>query len=370
MYDVSLVFNINFMLQRISILLLVLAVACTNGRKDQLPDTTSMPAENPLHLIRIDKPTSGSLFTAGESIDITIKLTDTIQPDSIVLYRNSERIQKISDLSFTLQTQAGKPGTIQLNATAWKDGRRQTASISVKLKSNTKPASYSYRIVKAYPHDPEAYTQGLFYHNGYLYEGTGQQGASSLRKFELETGKILQSVNLSREYFGEGIAILDDKIYQLTWTNGTGFVYDAATFKPLNTFSYTTQGWGLTTNGNELIMSDGSNTIYFREPNGFSELRRIEVFDNNGPVKMLNELEYIDGKIYANVYLTDRIVIINPETGVVEGNIDMQGLLATALRTGKEDVLNGIAYDPNGKRIFLTGKLWGKLFQVEFIKKK
>lgn len=358
------------MLQRISILLLVLAAACTNGRKDQLPDTTNMPAEKPLHLIRIDKPTSGSLFTAGESIGITIKLTDTIQPDSIILYRNSERIQKISDLSFTLQTESGKPGTMHLNAIAWKDGRRQTASISVKLKSSTKPANFSYRILKAYPHDPEAYTQGLFYHNGYLYEGTGQQGTSSLRKVEIETGKILQSVNLSREYFGEGIAMLDDKIYQLTWTNRTCFVYDAATFKLLNTFSYNTQGWGLTTIGNELVMSDGSNTIYFIEPNGFSELRRIEVFDNNGPVKMLNELEYIDGKIYANVYQTDRIIIINPETGIVEGNIDMQGLLTTAQRTGKEDVLNGIAYDPVGKRIFVTGKLWNKLFQVEFIKKK
>lgn len=358
------------MLQKISILLLILAAACTNGRKDQLPDATNVPAEKPLHLIRIDKPTSGSLFTAGENIDITIKQTNTIQPDSIVLYRNNVRIQKISDLSFTLQTEAGKPGTIQLNAIAWKEGRRQTASVSIKLKSNIKPIEYGFRILNTYPHDPEAYTQGLFYHKGYLYEGTGQQGASSLRMVEPETGKILQSVNLSREYFGEGIALLDEKIYQLTWTNGTGFVYDVATFKSLNTFSYSTQGWGLTTNGKELIMSDGSNLIYFREPNGFSEMHRIEVFDNNGPVKMLNELEYINGKIYANVYLTERIVIINPETGVVEGNIDMKGLLKPTERTGKEDVLNGIAFDPERNRVFVTGKYWGKLFQVEFIKKK
>ncbi|HDP76369.1 MAG TPA: glutaminyl-peptide cyclotransferase [Bacteroidales bacterium] len=356
--------------KRIAILFLVFIAACTNGRKGQQPDTPNTPSENPLRLIRFDKPTSGTMFTAGESVDIALKLTDTIQPDSIVLFRNGQRVKKISDLSFTLKTETGKPGTIQLNATAWKNGQRQTASITIRIKSNIKPIEYTYRIVRSYPHDPEAYTQGLFYHNGYLYEGTGQHGASSLRKVELETGKILQSVNLSREYFGEGIAILNDKIYQLTWTNGTGFVYDAATFKPINTFSYTTQGWGLTTNGNEFVMSDGSNTLYFMEPNGFSELRRIEVFDNDGPVKMLNELEYIDGKIFANVYLTDRIIIINPETGAVEGNIDMQGLLKSNERTGKEDVLNGIAYDPVGKRIFVTGKLWGKLFQVEFIKKK
>jgi len=356
--------------QRFAILFIVLVTACTNGRKEQQPDTPNTPSENPLHLIRFDKPTSGSLFTAGESIDITIKLTDTIQPDSIVLFRNSERIKQLTNLSFTIPTVAGKPGTIQLNATAWKNGQRQTASIAIKLKSNIKPIEYTYRIVKSYPHDPAAYTQGLFYYNGYLYEGTGQQGASSLRKVELETGKVLQSVNLSREYFGEGIAMLDDKIYQLSWTNGTGFVYEAATFKPLNTFSYTTQGWGLTTNGKELVMSDGSNIIYFREPNGFGELRRIEVSDNNGPVKMLNELEYINGKIYANVYLSDMIVIINPETGVVEGNINMQGLLKPTERTGKEDVLNGIAYDPEHNRIFVTGKYWGKLFEVEFLKKK
>lgn len=356
--------------KRIAILFLVFIAACTNGRKEQQPDTTNLPLENPLHLIRFDKPTSGSMFTAGESIDVTIKLTDTIQPDSIVLFRNSERIKQVTNLSFAIPTVAGKPGTIQLNATAWKNGQRQTASIAIKLKSNIKPIEYTYRIVKSYPHDPEAYTQGLFYHSGYLYEGTGQQGASSLRKVELETGKILQSVNLSREFFGEGIAMINEKIFQLTWTSGIGFVYDAQSFRTLNTFDYTTQGWGLTTNGKELIMSDGSNIIYFREPNGFSELNRIEVFDNNGPVKMLNELELINGKIYANVYLTDRIVIINPETGAVEGNIDMQGLLKSTERTGKEDVLNGIAYDPERNRIFVTGKYWGKLFEVEFIKKK
>lgn len=358
------------MLRKITFALLALTVSCSNVQKNGQPESTNMPTESPLHLIRFDKPTSGELFTAGESIDISLKLTDTIQPDSIVLYRNNERLMQLSSNNFKLNTLAEKPGTIQLNATAWKNGRRQTASITVRLKSIKKPTDYTYRVLKTYAHDPEAYTQGLFYYQGYLYESTGQQGASSLRKVELETGKVIQSVNLSREYFGEGIALLNEKIYQLTWTSGVGFVYEKTTFKTLNTFSYTTQGWGLTSNGQELIMSDGSNVIYFREPNGFSELHRIEVFDNNGPVKMLNELEYINGKIYANVYLTDRIVIINPETGVVEGNIDMQGLLKASDRTGKEDVLNGIAYDSERNRFFVTGKLWAKLFEVEFIKKK
>lgn len=349
---------------------LLTLLACTNGRKEQQPDTPGDVPQKPLQFIRFDKPTGGELFTAGQKIDFEIRLTDTIKPDSIILYRNGERWQAASVLTFSLQTEAGKPGTIQLNAVAWKAGRRQTASATVRLKSNFKPAEYTFRVIKTYPHDPEAYTQGFLFDNGFLYEGTGQQGASSLRKVELESGKILQSVNLGREYFGEGIALLNGKIYQLTWTNGVGFVYDAATFRTLNTFAYTTQGWGLTTNGSELIMSDGSYTLYFREPNGFSELRRLDVYDDNGPVKMLNELEYINGKIYANVYLTDRIVIINPETGAVEGNIDMKGLLKATDRNGKEDVLNGIAYDSESNRIFVTGKLWSKVYQVEFIKKK
>lgn len=358
------------MIRKISFLLLMLAASCTNGRKDDIININSNTPEKPIHLIRFDKPTSGTLYTAGESIDIALKLTDTIQPDSIVLFRNQVRLERINTLTFSFPTEKGKPGTIQLSATAWKDGHKQTSSVTIGLKSDIKPTEYTYRVLKVYPHDPEAYTQGLFYHNGYLYEGTGQQGASSLRKVEPETGKIIQSVNLGREYFGEGIAFLNGKIYQLTWTNGVGFVYDATTFKTLHTFTYNSQGWGLTTNGKDLLMSDGSHTIYFREPDGFSEIHRIEVFDNNGPVKKLNELEFIQGKIYANVYLTNRIVIINPETGAVEGNIDMEGLLKPTERTGREDVLNGIAFDSEHNRIFVTGKLWGKLFEVEIIKKK
>ncbi len=343
---------------------------CSNGRGDQSAVAESKPAEKPINLIRIDTPVNGTTITVGESINLEIKLAEaTLQPDSVILYINNNRVDNLKEYSYSILTKGYPLGTVRINATAWKNGQRQTASTSVFLKSNIAPKKYTYRVIKTFNHDPKAYTQGLFYHNGFLYEGTGQNGSSSLRKVELETGKVIQSNNLEQDYFGEGITLFGDKIYQLTWTSGIGFVYDAETFKRLHTFNYTTQGWGLTTYGNELVMSDGSNTLYFMEPNDFSEVKKVEVFDNYGPQKMLNELEYIDGKIWANVYTTNRVVIIDPQSGTVVSEIDFTGILKNSDKTGNEDVLNGIAYDPTTKRIFVTGKNWPKLYQVEIVSK-
>ncbi len=339
---------------------------CSNGRGDQSAVAESKPAEKPINLIRIDTPINGTTITVGEAIKLEIKLVEaTLQPDSVILYINNNKVDNLQEYSYSILTKGYPLGTVRINATAWKNGQRQTASTSVFLKSNIAPKKYSYRVIKTFNHDPKAYTQGLFFHNGFLYEGTGQNGSSSLRKVELETGKVIQSNNLEQDYFGEGITLFGDKIYQLTWTSGIGFVYDAETFKRLHTFNYTTQGWGLTTNGNELVMSDGSNTLYFMEPNDFSEVKKVEVFDNYGPQKMLNELEYINGKIWANVYTTNRVVIIDPQSGAVVSEIDFTGILKNSDKTGNEDVLNGIAYDPTSKRIFVTGKNWPKLYQVE-----
>ena len=339
---------------------------CSNGRGDQSAVAESKPTEKPINLIRIDTPINGTTITVGEAINLEIKLVEaTLQPDSVILYINNNKVDNLQEYSYSILTKGYPLGTVRINATAWKNGQRQTASTSVFLKSNIAPKKYSYRVIKTFNHDPKAYTQGLFFHNGFLYEGTGQNGSSSLRKVELETGKVIQSNNLEQDYFGEGITLFGDKIYQLTWTSGIGFVYDAETFKRLHTFNYTTQGWGLTTNGNELVMSDGSNTLYFMEPNDFSEVKKVEVFDNYGPQKMLNELEYINGKIWANVYTTNRVVIIDPQSGAVVSEIDFTGILKNSDKTGNEDVLNGIAYDPTSKRIFVTGKNWPKLYQVE-----
>jgi glutamine cyclotransferase len=229
---------------------------------------------------------------------------------------------------------------------------------------------YGYKILKTYPHDPKAFTQGLvYYKDDILYEGTGMWGESSLRKVDLKTGQVLQIHTLPGDIFGEGITLWGDKIIQLTWQHRKGFVYDRETFTLLREFSYPTEGWGITHDGTRLIMSDGSATLFVWDPETLQEIGRIEVRDDKGPVVRLNELEYIRGLIYANVWQTDRIAIIRPDDGRVVGWIDLSGLLAPEDRHARVDVLNGIAYDAEGDRLFVTGKYWPKLFQIQLIKK-
>jgi len=232
--------------------------------------------------------------------------------------------------------------------------------------SDTIPV-YRYNIINIYPHDRSAFTQGLVFEDGFLYEGTGLYGQSSLRKVELETGKILQIYELPEQFFGEGITICEDKIIQLTWQSHVGFVYDKESFELLEEFSYSTEGWGIMHDGERLIMSDGTSTLHFLDPQTFEKIGEIQVFDNHGPVSKLNELEYVKGAIYANVWQTDRIAIISPETGRVVGWIDLGGLLSKEDRSQPVDVLNGIAYDAANDRLFVTGKLWPKLFEIEIV---
>lgn len=225
---------------------------------------------------------------------------------------------------------------------------------------------YGYEVVASYPHDPNAYTQGLQYIDETLYEGTGLYGQSSLRRVDLESGEVEQQINLDSQYFGEGIYVLDDQIYQLTWQSNVAFLYDRDSFALLDNFEYPTEGWGLTYDGQDLLMSDGSSTIYRRDPETFAEVGRIIVLDGDNPVNMLNELEYIDGQIWANIWLTDEIVIIDPDNGKVVGRVDMTGLLPSEDAANAE-VLNGIAYDEENDRIFVTGKLWPTLFEIELV---
>jgi glutaminyl-peptide cyclotransferase len=230
------------------------------------------------------------------------------------------------------------------------------------------PPTFGYRVVTEYPHDRRAFTQGLAYVDGVLYEGTGLYGESTVRRVDLATGEVLQAVRLSKEYFGEGIAVLGDRIYQLTWENGVCIVLDRETFELQEAFTYQTEGWGLTTDGERLIMSDGTNRLFIRDPETFAELDTIDVFDGPRAISNLNELEIVEGEIWANVWQTDRIVRIDPETGHVTGWIDLSGLLSEKDReTHPVDVLNGIAYDPETDRLFVTGKLWPKLFEIEIV---
>ena len=226
---------------------------------------------------------------------------------------------------------------------------------------------YTYEIVNTFPHDRDAFTQGLVYVEDVLYEGTGRQGKSNLRTVELETGNVLRLHRLPVQLFGEGVTVLGDKVFQLTWKAHVGFIYDKDSFELLQVFTYPTEGWGLTHDGQRLIMSDGTSTLHFLDPETLEEIGRVEVYDNNGPVLNLNELEYIDGEVYANVWKTDRIARIDPETGQVTGWIDLTGLLTEQDRSQPVDVLNGIAYDAENDRLFVTGKLWPKMFQIELV---
>lgn len=226
---------------------------------------------------------------------------------------------------------------------------------------------FGFQVLHSWPHDPHAFTQGLVYRDGTLYESTGVYGESSLREVALETGQVLRQRDVAEEYFGEGLALLGGKLYQLTWRSHVGFIYDAATFQPLGQFSYTGEGWGLTTDGSSLILSDGTSTLRFLDPATLTVRRTVTVTDEGREILRLNELEYVKGEVYANVWKEDLIARIDPATGHVTGWLNLTGLLSPEDRTGNEDVLNGIAYDAANDRLFVTGKHWPKLFQIRAV---
>jgi glutamine cyclotransferase len=227
---------------------------------------------------------------------------------------------------------------------------------------------FGYHVVHVYPHDPNAFTQGLQYLDGVLYEGTGLNGRSSIRLVKLETGEVLQKRDVPSEHFGEGITVFKSQIFELTWQSKVAFVYDKTSFAPKERYAYTGEGWGLTHDGTSLIMSDGTSELRFLDPATFTERRRIKVTAGGAPVAQLNELEYVKGEIFANIWQTDAVARIDPATGHVTGYIDLSGLLTNAERA-RTDVLNGIAYDAEHDRLFVTGKLWPKLFEITLVKR-
>lgn len=327
-----------------AVLVALLAMGCQNG-----PDQTPSPG-------------------AAPAASVTLATVTAIPPLQSPLLEPSPTADAAPIVDTTLVGANDQP-----EATAGTPVTRTVAAVATADSSATEPV-YGYRVVNVYPHDPSAFTEGLVYMDGDLYEGTGLDnesnppGQSVLQKKDLETGQVLQSVVLAPEYFGEGVAVLGDKIYQLTWQERTGFVYDKDTLQLLDTFSISTDGWGLTTDGEHLIRSDGSNTLRFLDPETLEEVATVDVLTHQGsPVTNLNELEYIDGEIYANVWLTDTIVRIDPGTGRVLGVIDLSGLLPPEDRLQRVDVLNGIAYDAAADRLFVTGKWWPKLFEIDLV---
>jgi glutamine cyclotransferase len=276
--------------------------------------------------------------------------------------------RRVLPLTFCLLAAALACGTDATNggppAAGGAGGRAGASNMSNSNASQQQPAVYGYELVNAWPHDRAAFTQGLVLHDGKFLESTGQYGQSSLRRVEMETGRVLQKVDVAPQYFAEGMTLLGGKIYQLTWENQLGFIYDPATFERTGTFRYDGQGWGLTSDGRSLILSDGTSQLRFIDPETFAVRRTVNVTDRGRPVRDLNELEYVKGEIFANVWHMDRIARIDPETGRVTGWIDLSGLLPPAERGGSEAVLNGIAYDADADRLFVTGKLWPKLFEI------
>ncbi len=320
---------------------------------------------------RITSPSAGDEFTRGENIEISLNIDDNAAAvSSVSMTIDGREAEFAGQVPGTLTwDSSGEPvGRRQIRIRAvFDDGTAETYPLNVILKSDIAPQQYTYRVINSYPHDIRAFTQGLIFHDGYLYESTGRHGESTLRKVDLETGEVLRSLNLDKEFWGEGLCLHDGNLYQLTWKSNVGFIYDKETFRVLRRIHYPTEGWGLTSDGINIYKTDGSHYVYLMDPRYFSETGRIEVFDHNGKVEQLNELEFIDGHIYANVFLTDNIVIIDPVTGQVTGVVDLTGILDQRYHHPDLDVLNGIAWDSEGERLFVTGKNWPRLFEIELV---
>lgn len=358
------------------VILLASCLSCSpgNGNSGRIPKSPAKPER----ITRLVEPAAPLTIPRGEEIGVQLFIPDTVQVDSIGVYlggalketyRASAEQAIRGSFEFKVATAGENPGKSGLRLRLFfAGGGSENHSMQLTFLSNVKPVAYSYQVVNSFPHDIKAYTQGLEYVDGVLYEGTGQEGRSSLRRVSLETGEVLKIRDLDQDLFGEGITVLGERIYQITYKSQVGFIYDKTTFEEIQKIYYQNrEGWGLTNNGQELIMSDGTNVLYFLDPEMFTIKRQIEVYHNEGPAESLNELEYIHGKIWANRYFTDEIVIIDPETGIVEGRINLKGILKATDRKPTTDVLNGIAWDQEGGRLFVTGKLWPLLFEIRIL---
>jgi len=341
--------------------------------KGNKTEVTATPVKEvkQINSIRLTSPKKQTTYSYGEEINIAFETKDRFPVDSAIFYLNGHPLAATGkDIhNYTFRIPEGAVGNATLKVVAFHPGqKRGAAAATIRIKPDQAPVKYDYEVVRVYPHDSKAYTQGLVYRDGYMYEGTGQYGESSIRKTDMNTGKNLSVLNIDNQLFGEGITIYGDKIYQLTWRSHKGFIYDLKTFSLESTFQYNSEGWGITTAGDHLIMSDGSNKLYHIAPSTFSIMRETEVYDHQGEVSQLNELEYVGGLVWANVWLTDRIVAIDPETGAVKGELDLSGLLTAAEKTridNKDEVLNGIAWNPVSRTFYVTGKRWPKLFEIK-----
>jgi len=340
------------------IVLLALGFLYSCGDSKEVSDSTPSPRVK--KSTKIETPAQNERFTRGTPIPLRFSSSDA-KIDSIVLVVDGGS-STYDAASFELELPSRKVGTWSLRAKVFCGDQSETHFRKVIILPETPPTEMTYTVINTYPHDTEDYTQGLLILDGDLYESTGQRGETTFKQKDLTTGETTNVVNLSDELFGEGLTYLGDEFYQLTWTSGQGFVYNRD-MEEVRTFTYPMQGWGLTTYGDQLILTDESEKLYFIEPSSFTVQSELEVYDHEGKVDSLNELELIDGKLWANIFLTDFVVVIDPETGEVLQRIDFSGLL-TEGEANRADVLNGIAVDPETGKIYVTGKDWPKLFVI------
>lgn len=321
-------------------------------------------------------PDAGTTYKSGDKVTVKVNYGD-LKPDSIAYLIDSVRVGSGKDSAgFFVKTDNFMLGPRTITAKIYNGGKSQEISTNIVLLAAKAPEEYTYKVIKKFPHDTAAYTEGLLYQDGYLYESTGTAGQSALQKSDLVTGKVLQKQKIDAKYFGEGSVIVGDKIIMLTWKDKVGFVFDKTTFKLLRTFPNNVgyEGWGMTSDGKKLYMDDSTNRIWFLDKDTYGATGYIDVYDNKKAIDSLNEMEYINDKIYANIYTYDVIVIIDPKTGAVLQKVDMSNLWPQSQRPANYDngnnVLNGIAWDAKGKRLFVTGKKWPFVYQVELVKIK
>jgi glutamine cyclotransferase len=322
--------------------------------------------ENALkNLFSIENASIKPILKLEESIDLVLQNKENKTIDSVVYYINEKRVGSVKGnekLPFALKNQ--KLGNQSIKALVYFESKNIDISTSFSIYASQEPKILNYSIVTTYPHDINAYTQGFEFYNGILLEGTGQYKESTLRKTDYKTGKVTEQIKLEDKYFGEGITVLKDKIYQLTWKEKTGFIYDAKTFKLGKTFSFETEGWGITNDGEKLYMSDGSEKIYTLDPVTLKVIDYISVYTAGSKIDAVNEMEWINGKIWANIYQKEAIAVINPKTGAVENIINCAELKTKVTQHPELDAFNGIAYNPSTKTYFITGKNWDKTFEI------
>ena len=310
---------------------------------------------------------SPKTIQVNKSLQISVKEKNGNPIDSVRYFLNGKTLFNNNAIDISNY----KLGKQAISVTVFYQGQQKILNNTIYFLAANPPVVYTYKIINEFPHDKSAFTQGFEYHKGFFYESTGQRGTSTLRKVEIETGKIIEKIDIDKKYFAEGMTIFNDKIYQLTWQGNIGFVYNLETFELEKTFNYkqSKEGWGLTHNNEKLIKTDGTERMWFLNTETLKEESYIETYTNKRKAEKLNELEYINGKIYANIWQQNSILMVNPNNGAIEGIANLSGLQEEAKQSGEENVLNGIAYDEENDRLFVTGKKWSKVFEIELVKK-